>query len=564
MPCLLGAAINAAWAQDSSPAGNTEGVVTLKEVKVIAAGEQIKQAPGVSTITAEQIERTPVTNDVSEIVRRQPGVNLTGNTSTGARGNNRQIDIRGMGPENTLILIDGKPVLSRNSVRYGVGGERDTRGDSNWVPAEAIESIEVLRGPAAARYGSGAAGGVVNIRTKAPTERTFNLNLYTNIPEDADEGDTQRVNVLAAGPINEALSYRLYGNYSVTDNDKSSVNPDPAFDGRAFSSYAGREGVKNRDLSGRLSWRLNAEHRIDFDASWSRQGNKFAGDSLHSYIFADTDDPSRIDNDYSALIGKETNRLTRKAASITHFGRYAFGTSESYLQYERTDNRRLGEGLGGAVEGTIQTGADRHWNETRLNNFNAKSEFHIPLRLGLDQVLTAGAEFRRESMDDPGSIAMDLPAGTHFGGIPVNAAERSTHAKARLFGVYVEDNLYVGDRLILTPGLRFDHHSEFGDNTSPSLNAAYQIDRQLTLKGGIARAYKAPNLYQLNPNYVYNSRGNGCWAMVGPCYILGNPDLDPEISINKEIGLAFRNDTGWAAGLTYVSAPRTPSLCSPG
>ncbi|WP_327019929.1 TonB-dependent receptor plug domain-containing protein, partial [Klebsiella quasipneumoniae] len=75
------------------------------------------------------------------------------------------IDIRGMGPENTLILIDGVPATSRNSVRYSWRGERDTRGDSNWVPAEMVERIEVLRGPAAARYGSGAAGGVVNIIT---------------------------------------------------------------------------------------------------------------------------------------------------------------------------------------------------------------------------------------------------------------------------------------------------------------------------------------------------------------------------------------------------------------
>ncbi len=72
-----------------------------------------------------------------------PGVNLTGNSATGSRGNNRQIDIRGMGPENTLILIDGVPVTSRNSVRYSWRGERDTRGDTNWVPPEMVERIEV-------------------------------------------------------------------------------------------------------------------------------------------------------------------------------------------------------------------------------------------------------------------------------------------------------------------------------------------------------------------------------------------------------------------------------------
>ena len=92
-----------------------------------------------------------------------PGVNLTGNTATGQRGNKRQIDLRGMGPENTLILIDGKPVNSRQSERISMRGERNTRGDSNWVPVEEIESITVLRGPAATRYGSGAMGGVVNV-----------------------------------------------------------------------------------------------------------------------------------------------------------------------------------------------------------------------------------------------------------------------------------------------------------------------------------------------------------------------------------------------------------------
>lgn len=139
--------------------------VTLDKI-VVTAETQVKQSLGVSKINQTDLERTPVSSDISEIARKMPGVNLMGNSATGQHGNNRQIDIRGMGPKNTLILVDGKPVTSRHSVRYGWQGERDTRGDSQWVPAEAIESIEVLRGPAAARYGSGAMGGVVNIVTK--------------------------------------------------------------------------------------------------------------------------------------------------------------------------------------------------------------------------------------------------------------------------------------------------------------------------------------------------------------------------------------------------------------
>ncbi|MBX4313299.1 TonB-dependent receptor plug domain-containing protein, partial [Mycobacterium tuberculosis] len=88
-----------------------------EETMVVTAAEQNLQAPGVSTITAEEIRKHPPARDVSELLRTQPGVNLTGNSTSGQRGNNRQIDIRGMGPENTLVLVDGKPVTSRNSVR---------------------------------------------------------------------------------------------------------------------------------------------------------------------------------------------------------------------------------------------------------------------------------------------------------------------------------------------------------------------------------------------------------------------------------------------------------------
>ncbi len=169
---ILSSMFSVAYAEDTQQDDQSNPDATKLEKIVLTAEEQIKQSLGVSVITADDLERMPVVNDVSEYIRKMPGVNLTGNSSTGQRGNNRQIDIRGMGPENTLILIDGKPVTSRNSVRYGWRGERDTRGDSNWVPADAIESIEVIRGPAAARYGNGAMGGVVNIKTKKITNET--------------------------------------------------------------------------------------------------------------------------------------------------------------------------------------------------------------------------------------------------------------------------------------------------------------------------------------------------------------------------------------------------------
>ena len=208
----------------------------------VTAERQLQQSLGVSKISAQDLEKQPVVNDISELVRTMPGVNLTGNTATGQRGNKRQIDLRGMGPENTLILIDGRPATSRNAERISMRGERNTRGDCIWVPAEAIDSIEVIRGPAAARYGSGAMGGVVNIVTQNITnEFTGSVNYYTNQPQDSAEGATNRVGFNLSGPIvKDVLSFRIYGSANKTDADDANIN---AAAGNADA--AGVEGVRN-------------------------------------------------------------------------------------------------------------------------------------------------------------------------------------------------------------------------------------------------------------------------------------------------------------------------------
>ncbi|WP_237751924.1 TonB-dependent receptor plug domain-containing protein, partial [Pseudomonas aeruginosa] len=113
----------------------------------------------------------------------------------------------------------------RNSVRYGWRGERDSRGDTNWVPADQVERIEVIRGPAAARYGNGAAGGVVNIITKqAGAETHGNLSVYSNFPQHKAEGASERMSFGLNGPLTENLSYRVYGNIAKTDSDDWDIN----------------------------------------------------------------------------------------------------------------------------------------------------------------------------------------------------------------------------------------------------------------------------------------------------------------------------------------------------
>ena len=506
----------------------------------VTAEKQLQQSLGVSRISKDDIDKRPAANDISEFVRTMPGVNLTGNTATGQRGNKRQIDLRGMGPENTLILIDGKPVNSRQSERISMRGERNTRGDSNWVPVEEIESITVLRGPAATRYGSGAMGGVVNIVTKKVSkEFKGQVNLYANQPQNSKEGATRRIGFNLSGPIiQDTLGFRIYGNLNKTDADAADINA-----GHGNDSAAGVEGVRNKDIAGRLQWKISPAQTLILDSSYSRQGNIYNGDTQNS-------------NPRSALVNSladskaETARLYRSAYSLTHDGAWEWGDTKNVISYERTINSHLPEGLAGGPEGSY-TGLD--FVQSRLKNLRFSSEANIPFKLGVDNVLTVGAEFTDSKLDDPASNTQgfkDQGKTDAFNGI---SATRGGKASQRNWAAYVEDNISLTDKTHLIPAIRFDHNSDSGSNWSPALNFSHQIGENWLVKGGVARAYKAPNLYQTNPDFILYTRGQGC-PLNAPnsvrCYYMGNSNLKPETSINKEIGLEF-NKNGWQASATY-------------
>lgn len=423
-------------------------------------------------------------------------------------------------------------MTSRNSVRYSWRGQRDTRGDSNWVPVEEIESIEVIRGPAAARYGTGAAGGVVNIKTKGiPDKLSQSINFYTNQPFDEDEGDTKRIGFSISGPINDNFGFRVYGSANKTDADSADINASEASE----SGYvaAGREGVRNRDIAGRLHWELTPQQSFTLDTSFSRQGNIYSGDSQLNLT---TDLTSELTE-----AGTETNTLYRRNFSLTHDAEWSWGNTQLIGQYDYTSNRRLLEGLAGGGEGTINS---EEYATSRLKSYHLSGEANIPLHLGIEQILTTGFEWGHDKLTDPGSLSTGNAA-------ELGADDRSDKSDQTLLSMFVEDNIYATDSLVVTPSLMFNHSDISGNNWSPGINFSQQLGDFFTLKGGIAQAYKAPNLYQSNEGYLMRSRGNGCpIGTTDSCYLKGNSDLDAEQSVNKELGIEF-NRNGWVASAAW-------------
>ena len=555
----------------------------LDEIQVTAE-QQVKQSLGVSVVTAKDLERNPIENDASEIIAKQPGVTLSTNAPGGARGNKRQVDIRAMGPENTLILVDGKPVKSRNSERYGRNGTRNTRGDTNWVPADAIESIEVLRGPAAARYGSGAMGGVVNIKTKSPTsEYHGSVNLFTEQPEDGKEGYTNRLGFNVSGPlIKDVLGFRLYGNITKTQADALDINSgeDAFVNNNAGTQdntrYAGREGVRNRDVAGQLVWNITPDQKLTFDAAYSRQGNIYNGDTQNSSVLVNQAMKTSRD---LALQHAETSTLYRQSYGLTHEGKWGVLDNRTYFTFDQTRNYHYPEGLLGSTEGAYN-GLNK--SVGLLRNYRFSNELYIPFALGhTSHMVTVGAEASRSELDDAASMTQTMQV---YAIVPwLKDKGRSGKVAQNEWAAFLEDNIMLpNNKTIVTPGIRFDSSTNSKSNWSPSFNFSHQVSENWKIKGGVARSYKAPNLYQSSPNYLLINASNGCpidsannwnnpnalnstgsvvktdakgrqytvlqnsnpkgfdWGRA--CYFLGNENIKPETSWNKEIGFEYENE----------------------
>ncbi|WKU19705.1 TonB-dependent receptor plug domain-containing protein [Advenella alkanexedens] len=136
-----------------------EPVAMLDTLVVTASGmeQSVKDAPAsLTVITQDEIRKNGYTS-AAEAISKVEGVYMVGGDA-----NSRDIAIRGLPGEYTLIMVDGKRQNTRETMNRGTGGVQY----AFMPPLSAIERIEVVRGPMSSLYGSDAMGGVVNIITK--------------------------------------------------------------------------------------------------------------------------------------------------------------------------------------------------------------------------------------------------------------------------------------------------------------------------------------------------------------------------------------------------------------
>lgn len=335
---LVCAIAAATWA--STPVSAAEPV-ELSNVVVTASGfqQQIKEAPAsISVVTREQLEKKSY-RDVTDALRDIPGVLITGGASSS------DISIRGMASKYTLILIDGKRMESR-ATRPNSDGPGIEQG---WTPPlEAIERIEVVRGPMSSLYGSDAMGGVINIITRKVAD-TWHGGIRTEktFQDRSDSGDYHTLSGHLSGPLVEGLlGLQVYGQTSRREEDDIP---------RGFNEQKTDSGTA------KLAFTPNESNDIVLEVGKTEQERNA---SLNRSGTGNTDSLSDYD---------------RTHYSISHTGRWDSGQSETYLQQERIENPG---------------------REMELENsvFNTQSS----LFLG-DHVATLGGQYKYEDLSDKGN-----------------------------------------------------------------------------------------------------------------------------------------------------------------
>ncbi|QXO64430.1 TonB-dependent receptor domain-containing protein [Morganella morganii] len=475
-------------------------------IVVTASGfaQEMRDAPAsITVITKEQLQNKPAANLI-DMVKDVEGVSVIGGSLK------PDISIRGLSGDYTLIMVDGRRQNSRESRPNGSGGY-----EAGFIPpVEAIERIEVIRGPMSSLYGSDAMGGVVNIITKAVADEWHgSMGMGGIIQESKDYGNSANTDFYVSGPlIKDKLGLQVYGglNYRREDHlqegtprkDDKNITAKLAFtpvEGQKFLAEVGRSTQEHTSTPGKSI------------ADFSERGG-----------LKQKNNKSEVHND-------------RNHWALTWKGDWDEINSEVSVYQENTV-RKTNTGKWNKVNEDWVMAYDARRPEVTNTVVDGKVTAFLP-----SNVLTVGGQYQYAKLKDDSAIKNKQ-----------TVTEKITADQKALF---VEDEFSVTDDLTLTGGLRMDDHEFYGKHWNPRAYAVYKLTDEITIKGGVAKAFRAPTLRELSPSFGTSTQG-------GAAIMYGNRDLKPETSVTEELGIAYDHESGFSASATLFNTEFKNKLTS--
>ncbi|WP_394175570.1 TonB-dependent receptor plug domain-containing protein [Thalassotalea litorea] len=567
----------------------------------------METASPVAVIGAEQIAKSGFTS-VQEILNVQPtaaGMSL-GATSNNGSGGSATVNLRGMGAQRTLVLLNG-----RRMVASGTGA--DSSVDLNTIPVSMIKSIEILKDGASAVYGSDAIAGVVNIITKKEFDET-EIKVEAS-QTDKGDGTSSGFSALtglelAGGNLVLGAQYSNRGKIIQSDRDfvspgQSSFIPEGTLGGLVPD---GNGGFVPRDYGYDYTQTSYAQTPNDLYSVFSSFNRELDADTEFNadvmYTRRDSTQqmapqPAAIDLDTSQLDSKWRDQFKDENGQVPGELLYKRRMSDAgpRIFNQQTDTIRASVGVKGYLENdaswdfsaTYGRNDSKDQVENSIHAGNMEKSIYANQDLWFSPEPIANAQLIQDGIsyveeNEGGNEQFTLAAG--YSGVTESdigyavgvesryesgfytpdiitqlgestaAQQDPTSGNYSVNSAYLEVSVPLSDAFTVEGATRFDDYSTFGGAATWKLGATYRFTDAFMLRSVLATGFRAPSVSELyagnsgSYDYLSDPWGNAPDPQILVNYT-GDENLQPEESDSFTLGAVWEITQGLSTTLDY-------------
>lgn len=483
--------------------------------------------------------------------------------------------LRGLGPDQTLVLLNGKRYHQSSLVNlFGTRGRGNSGTDLNTIPVAAIKRVEILRDGASAQYGSDAIAGVINVVLN-DRNNGFVGNVYSGVnlfksPGDDDVVSDKKLDgftIDASGNYGTTIGNKGgFGNFTVefVSKDFSIRNANPEkYD--APRQRFGDAKSKNFFFFGNVEVPLSDNVKF-----YSQPGYSYRNTDAYAWTRsadADGNIPEVYPNGFNPIQNTTINDFTfdnglKFKAGEWDFDFYnAFGSNKFMYQIDDTINATLG------VNSPTSFNAGGHSLLQNVTGISAVKPFDV--LKGLNVAL--GAEFRVENFEiikgEESSYAMydvngnivtattnpdllvinPLSGDTRPGGSQGFPGYSQSVDKSRNnVAAHIDTELDITDKWMISAAGRFENYSDFGSTVNGKFATRYAFTPQFAFRGSVSSGFRAPSLVQKYYSLQFTNFQGGELVTVqlaandsDLAKAVGMPELKEEKSLNGSAGFTF-------------------------